>query len=121
MRPTVLAVTGDLMTSAPIEKACWLSGASCRVIAPAAVNHLEEQSLCRLVLIDLATVEDVRSLVEAIQAKVAADVPLVAFGPHVHADLLAEAELAGCSQVLSRGQFHRDTKQIVELAVKESE
>ncbi len=30
---------------------------------------------------------------------------IIAFGPHVHENLLAAARAAGCDDVLSRGQF----------------
>ena len=33
---------------------------------------------------------------------------ILAYGPHVQTQLLAEAQAAGCDEVLSNGEFHRN-------------
>lgn len=38
---------------------------------------------------------------------------VIAYGPHVFDELLAMARAAGCDQVLTKGQFHREVKAIV--------
>jgi hypothetical protein len=38
---------------------------------------------------------------------------VVAFGAHVETDRLNEARLAGCREVLSRGQFHASLPEIL--------
>lgn len=59
----------------------------------------------RLVLIDLSTTGlNVRELVASLRA-LATPVRVIAFGPHVHEQRLAEARDAGCDRVVSRGQF----------------
>lgn len=118
MTPIVLLITSDLMTAAPIERAASLAGGECRVVAPSKASHLDGDLDYRLVLIDLEAVPAIASLVAAIQSTVGSQVPLVAFGPHVHANRLAEAQAAGCTQVLTRGQLHRDTQQIVAESVQ---
>ncbi len=35
---------------------------------------------------------------------------VVAFGPHVHRQRLADAKAAGCDAVMSRGQFHAEAE-----------
>ena len=37
---------------------------------------------------------------------------IIAFGPHVHEQQLETARLAGCDEVLTRGQFHSSMAQI---------
>ena len=44
--------------------------------------------------------------------------PLVAFGPHVHEDLLDAARQAGCAAVVTRGQFDRDAERILQAAMR---
>jgi hypothetical protein len=58
-----------------------------------------------LVVLDLSIPEvDVSALVSTVR-KHADAAKVVAFGPHVHADKLDAARLAGCDEVVSRGQF----------------
>lgn len=38
---------------------------------------------------------------------------VMAFGPHVEEELLAGAKIAGCDEVLSNGQFHREQAAIL--------
>ena len=44
--------------------------------------------------------------------------PLVACGPHVHEQLLAAAQAAGCAAVVTRGQFDRDAEQILRAVLQ---
>ena len=44
--------------------------------------------------------------------------PLVAFGPHVHEDLLDAARQAGCAAAVTRGQFARDAERILRVATR---
>lgn len=60
----------------------------------------------RLVLVDLSTSGVVPSvLVPKIRTTLKARPYIVAYGPHVHGELLEEAETSGCDAVLSRGEF----------------
>lgn len=58
-------------------------------------------------LIDLSSVQasDIASTVAELKQKVGAQARMVAFGPHVQESRLSQAQQAGCSPVLSRGQF----------------
>ena len=116
MTQTIVAVTGDLMTAAPIEHAARQAGAVCRVIASADAPLPDAPSV-RLVVVDLSSVTDIASTVATLRQSIGDEVPVVAFGPHVHEELLASAQTAGCNQVLTRGQFHRNAGQIVAAAV----
>lgn len=59
-------------------------------------------------LIDLASLEasQISSTVSSLRKIVGETTRIVAFGPHVQESRLTAAQQAGCSPVLSRGQFH---------------
>jgi DNA-binding NarL/FixJ family response regulator len=110
--PTVLFLTTDLMFSSRVLGAAKTLGLECRLLASAqqldalAVDHYP------LALIDLGlTPLDLHAAVASIRSR-APSAKIVAFGPHVDQQLLAEASDAGCNLVLARSQFH---KQYVEL------
>lgn len=106
----VLYLTGDLLFSSRV------SGAAANLAVPLQVCGSSDKLLelaassgdVRLVLIDLtlsgvdlpATVKSIRDL--------APEIKIVAYGPHVHEELLARANAAGCDEVLARGQFDRE-------------
>ena len=48
---------------------------------------------------------NVKELIPTLRALANSPRAIVAFGPHVHAEKLAEAQAAGCDLVLPRGQF----------------
>ena len=50
---------------------------------------------------------DVQALMRTLQGRKGAPVQVLAFGQHVHETLLAQAEEAGCDEVVSRGEFER--------------
>jgi len=106
----IVAISNDLMASAPIENAARLAGATCRVIAAGALADCGETP--ELVVLDLNAASDVEDLVASLRQQFAA-APVVAFGPHVHADKLKAAREAGCEQVLTRGQFHQQVVPLV--------
>ena len=67
---------------------------------------------CTLVLVDLSLEGlDLPAAVAAVRSA-APQARIVAFGAHVNEAALAAAEAAGCDEVLTRGQFH---KQYAEL------
>lgn len=105
---TLLAVTNDLMATAPIEHAARQLGASCRSATAAQLDDLQLPKPPQLVVLDLTVSSDVASTVQAIRSVVGFEAPIVAFGPHVHEAILQAADDAGCARVLTRGQFHRD-------------
>lgn len=103
----LLAVTNDLMATAPIEHAARQLGASCRTASTSQLAGLELPEAPQLVVLDLSATSDIPGTVAAIR-QAAGEAPIVAFGPHVHEATLQAAAEAGCAQVLTRGQFHRD-------------
>ncbi|QDU58051.1 hypothetical protein [Aeoliella mucimassa] len=112
----ILAVTNDLITATPIERASQQNGERCLVVAPENLSDVEDLPI-RLVILDLLTIDDVTSFVESVHNAFGSDTPVIAFGPHVDAELLSKAQAAGCTQVLSRGQFHRDLRVLIADAV----
>ena len=72
-----------------------------------------------LVLVDLEGDEETwPKVVEGLKKKAAADVRVVAFGPHSDEAGMAKAIELGCDQVVSKGEFSRDLPKI--LAMSES-
>jgi len=62
---------------------------------------------CRLALVDLSLDRlNLPAAVRAIKAG-APQARVVAYGPHVDEAALADAQEAGCDQVLTRGQFNQ--------------
>jgi DNA-binding NarL/FixJ family response regulator len=104
---TVILVTRDLAVISQVDGAAARIGAIARTVsneADAAQQCVEERA--ELIVIDLGMPSlNVNSLVEQVKAATATPPRFVAFGPHVHAELLAAAREAGCDSVISRGQF----------------
>ena len=72
---------------------------------------------CRLVLIDLGLPNlDLASVLAQVKA-VAPEAKTVAFGPHVDELLLSNAVAAGCTMVLTKGQFNQGFGQILQQVV----
>lgn len=103
---SVVLLTNDLMTSSRIEAIAGHLGMQCKTAL--SVAALDERLVegTRLVVIDLSTAEMAPStVVPKIRTSLAARPQIVAFGPHVHGELLEEAETSGCDVVVSRGEF----------------
>jgi CheY-like chemotaxis protein len=67
-----------------------------------------------VVVIDLETANlDVAETVQAIRAASPSPPRILAYGPHVQEARLEAARAAGCDDVLSRGQFHRQMAEIL--------
>ena len=66
-----------------------------------------------LVLVDLEGDRDVWDEAVRSMAKIEPRPKFVAYGPHVHKDLLEAARVAGCDVVLTKGQFTRDLQEIL--------
>ncbi len=113
----LLAVTNDLMTAAPIEHAGRQLGLPLRTASLAQCRELQQGSSVQLVLLDLNAVDQVAEAVTTLRTVLHKDVPIVAFGPHVHAEKLQAARQAGCTQVLTRGQFHGRANEIIAAAL----
>jgi CheY-like chemotaxis protein len=101
-----------------------LSAAAARAAVPLQIassqNALVDKlsSSLRLVILDLKNCGDeIEALVARIRSGLPEGAKILALGPHVHKQLLAEAEQAGCDRVLSRGVFHSQMTELLrELA-----
>jgi len=99
----VAAYTPDLMDRSKISAAV----PGCRFVArPEALVGLAETDL---VVVDLSK----RGVLESLSAIVGSGVRVVAYGSHVDTALLAEAEAAGCEEVLPRSQFFKDVARLL--------
>jgi DNA-binding NarL/FixJ family response regulator len=106
----VLYLTGDLLFPSRVSGAAANLGVRLQIVG--SVEKLLEQAsnadACCLVLIDLSVSGiDPHAAVPAIRAQLP-QARIVAYGPHVHEELIKAAADAGCDEVLSRGQFDRE-------------
>lgn len=106
----ILAISDDLLASAPIENAARQAGIACRVMSASSLAECSDSP--QLVLLDLNATGEVETTVRQIRDQLAGT-PVVAFGPHVHAAKLKAATKAGCDQVLTLGQFHQQVVPLV--------
>ena len=74
-----------------------------------------------LVIVDLAANNsDVATIIE-VAAEAEPTPAVVAFGPHVHEGKLAAARQAGCAEVLSRGEMHRQAGAVFQRYLGDAE
>jgi DNA-binding response OmpR family regulator len=101
-----LSVGSDLMFGSRLAAAAARAGLTVEQVGSldAAVRRLASNDV-GLVIVDLSS--SALDPADAVQRLRAArdDVPILAFGPHVHEGRLAAARAAGASEVLSRGAF----------------
>lgn len=110
----ILLLSTDLMASAPLSGVAARLGS--RLVTSGALpgpGGPEGEPAFRLVILDLTTpgLEPTQVLRE-IEAR-GWRVPVIAFGPHVHAARLEAAKAAGCRAVFARGEFHARAFEIV--------
>lgn len=106
----VCALVADLIFASRIRGAGAAEGVRVDTVATAqALLEAAHAARPRLILIDLAARgADPVSLIAAVKADPElASVPIVAFGPHVDADVLTAARDAGADRVLARSAFVR--------------
>lgn len=114
-QPLVLLVSGDLLAASQIEGHVAAADARLQTILPAKVAS--DLGGARLVLIDLASATtDLPAMLESLRAKNPLAI-IVAYGPHVQAGRLKAASEAGCDHVLTRGQFHQQSGQLIANAL----
>ncbi len=104
---TVILLTADLAVISRVEGAASRIGAATRAVSAeseAIELCVAEQANLLIADLNLASL-NVMSLVERVKAAATDPPRIIAFGPHVHAERLAEAREAGCDEVMSRGQF----------------
>lgn len=116
---SALALISDLMTQSQASAAAQRAGVTLRTVYSTADFLTEaQQGGHKLLIVDLSHPGlNIGELVEELKKSLGEQGAVLAFGPHVHRDRLEAAQAAGCQWVLSRGQFHAQTEQILlELA-----
>jgi DNA-binding response OmpR family regulator len=104
---TVLLLSGDLAVLARVEGAARRAGEAVRQVA----NGAQATGICqsenvRLVVVDLSTPGlEIAAVIRQLRSEPSSGSRVIAFGPHVHEQRLAEAREAGCDLVVTRGQF----------------
>ena len=109
----VVFLTSDLAASASVPStAAAALGAETKVTASAG-KLLEFAPGSDLVIVDLGTAGgDATALLTKLRSLDPPPRRIIAFGPHVHDDLLAAARSAGC-EVFTRGQFFSRMKDVL--------
>lgn len=113
----IVYLTADLMFSSRVSAASSAAGVDVALAAnAAAAMSLLQDGRARLVLVDL-TLDglDVDDFMQQLASHEGEPPTVIAYGPHVHAERLAQARAAGC-EVLSRGEFNAQMAQIVARA-----
>jgi DNA-binding NarL/FixJ family response regulator len=110
-----LALVSDLVVQSQLSAAGERAGVT--VEFARSVDGLLERAQAaqpRLVVVDLSeALSDLPRWVATVK-ELAPQASIVAFGPHVHRERLAEARDAGCDLVVSRGQFHAEMDSLLE-------
>lgn len=115
----IVFLTSDLMMSSNASSHARQQQINLKTVetAMAAIDTIEEQRP-HVFLVDLQTPGlDVDALGESVRELADSVCPLtIAYAPHVYVDLLKQAKSAGFDQVLTRGEFNRQIRQIVSEA-----
>ncbi len=109
-----VALISDLMMQSHVSGAATRAGTTVKIAGSGeALLAAIQADPPALVILDLSHPGlDPADLVPRIK-QLAPTAQIVAFGPHVHHARLAAAEAAGCNLVISRGQFHAQTEEIL--------
>jgi DNA-binding NarL/FixJ family response regulator len=112
---SALALISDLMMQSQVSGAAARTAVSLEIVASVeALLSKAQQAAPRLVILDLSHPGiDPAQLVPQLKEIIPQDATLLAFGPHVHKNLLSAAAEAGCDPVISRGQFHGQMDEIL--------
>jgi CheY-like chemotaxis protein len=105
----ILFLTTDLLFSSRVAGAAQRLGTSLRTVATpeALLEILSVEEPPSLVLLDLNAFHwNLLEWVPQLRGALHPPQAIVAYGPHVHSERLAEATAAGCDEVLTRGQFN---------------
>jgi DNA-binding NarL/FixJ family response regulator len=104
---SVLLLSDDLIDASRVGGAARDHGASVKSARDlAGLTTLARQESPRLVIVDLANGGlSIAALLEMLHAACPQMPRVVAYGPHVNADLLRAARQAGCDLVLPRSAF----------------
>jgi len=108
-----LFLSSDLMFSSRVMSAAKVQGVAITLVADQAKLADKITADCKLALIDLSLDRlNLPAAVRAIKAGAPA-AEVVAYGPHVDEELLADAKEAGCNLVLTRGQFNHQHAELL--------
>jgi hypothetical protein len=109
MTTTILFLSKDVFFWPVVKQAAARCNAELRIIRRWDDPELREVPTGEIAccMIDLAALDaaDIAQAVKYLREQIGSRAKLVAFGPHVQESRLTAAEEAGCSPVLSRGQF----------------
>jgi DNA-binding response OmpR family regulator len=104
---TVVLLSSDLAVLSRVEGAARRADQAVRQAASGA----QAAGICanenvRLVVVDLSTPSlEIAAVIHQLRNEPSSAPRVIAFGPHVHEQRLAEARDAGCDLVVTRGQF----------------
>lgn len=103
----IVLLSGDLMCSSKVAAAASALGLTCTTAMTAAALPDKLVEGTQLVVLDLSTIGVAPAvIVPKIRTSLRARPKIIAFGPHVHGELLEEAETSGCDLVVTRGEFY---------------
>jgi DNA-binding NarL/FixJ family response regulator len=110
---SVVLVSSDMLVSSRLRSTAEQAGVALGIALSSSELASRLRSDTRLVVFDLS--QPALKLPEAVAAVRAAapQAKILAFGPHVEEGLLAAARSAGCDDVLTNGQFHREQSAIL--------
>ncbi len=113
--PVILLLTNDLMFQSRVSGSVHTANKTFMVDRSVSklVERSEDPNSVELVLIDLAFGDVELSAAIPTFKSSFPNARVLAFGPHVDVERLAQAESAGADQVMTRGQFDRDLLKIV--------
>jgi DNA-binding NarL/FixJ family response regulator len=111
----VLALISDLMMQSQVSGAAQRAGVGLQVASSVgALMAKAAESAPQLVIVDLTHPGiDPVTLMEQLGPLLPPTSATLAFGPHVHKELLAAASAAGFGNVITRGQFHANMVMIL--------
>lgn len=115
----VVLLSTDLMVVSRAEGCAHQVGAKVHAVpdAPQAVSRCGDLH-ASLLIVDLAVPSPDLDAIREAASSATRPFRIVAFGPHVHEDLLNAARLAGCDSVLSRGRFFQEIRSLLQETAK---
>lgn len=111
-----IVVSSDLFFANSLCQRAAMGGKSLQMLSrEAALASDAPRESTTLLIIDLSSLgAEVESSIRELKAAYP-NARLVAYGPHVHEELLATAHRAGCDEVLTRGQMNQQAGRLIAL------
>jgi len=105
---SVVLISSDMMVSSRVRSTSQAAGAALQIVVSPADLAVKLGEETRLVIVDLSQPQlNLPDVIAAVRESSPA-ARIVAFGPHVADKLLALARKAGCDEVMTNGEFHRE-------------